>query len=408
MYQLLSVIISFSLIPILIKNKVKLSYTLLITAGVLGILSGIGLNAIVGSVLSLVKDSTSLETILTVFMVAILGGLMKHYGLLDKIVDTMVLVIRNKKNILMMVPALMGLLVIPGGAMLSAPFVNEIGEDLGLKPARRGAVNLIFRHLAMFVLPYSTAILVVLAALPQIDYPRFILYNLIFVAIIVFSGYFIFLRDIKVDKGPPVKNLGTNILKLLLYTSPIYMAVVLNAITGWPFYITLIGSVLIVYLLSHKRDFFKATFNSISWSTLLTIAGVLIIKDIILNMHGLLNVFNSMFDGSSGFVSILAIFFIASLFFGYITGNIVGGLAIVLPMLSQLDISENMLYIYTFFIYGSSFLGYYFSPLHLCQVFTLEIMGATTGELYFEYKRYAPTVLILFLISIFLLKTVLI
>lgn len=396
MYQLIAVIISFLLIPILIKKKVKLSYTLIITAGLLGILSGIGLNAIGNSVLSLVKDSTSLETILTVFMVAILGGLMKHYGLLDKIVDTMILLVRNKKNILMMVPALMGLLVIPGGAMLSAPFVNEIGQDLGLKPARRSAINLIFRHLAMFVLPYSTPILVVLAALPQIHYPRFILYNLIFVAIVVFSGYFIYLKDIKVDKGPPVKNLGTNIFKLALYTSPIYMAVVLNAISGWPFYITLIGSILIVYLLSDKKDFLRVSLDSISWSTLLSIAGVLIIKDMILSMDGLLGVFNS---------PTLAVFFIASLFFGYITGNITGALAIVLPMLSQLDIGENTLYLYTYFIYGASFLGYYFSPLHLCQVFTLEVMGSTTGELYGEYKKYVPTILILFLISIFVLRT---
>lgn len=406
MYQLLSVIISFLLIPILIRKKVKLSYTLLITAGVLGLLSGIGLNAIGSSISSLVRNNSSLETILTVLMVSVLGGLMKHYGILDKVVSTMVLVIRNKKNILMIVPALMGLLVIPGGAMLSAPFVNEIGEDLDIPAPRRAAVNLIFRHIAMFILPYSTAILVVLAAMPQIDYPRFILYNLIFVTIIIATGYVMFLKDIKVEKSPPVKNLFNNILKLMIYISPIYMSVIINMITGWPFYITLISSIIIVYFLSDKKNFFKITFDSISWTTLLTIAAVLIIKDMILNMEGLLAVFNSMFNGSNGFISMLIIFFISSIFFGFITGNIVGALAIVLPMVSQLDLTENMLYIYTFFVYGSSFLGYYFSPLHLCQVFTLDIMGVTTGELYKEYRVYAPTILILLIIAVFVLKMI--
>lgn len=404
MYQLISVIISFLLIPILIRKQCKLSYTLLITAGALGLLSGIGLNAIGNSILSVVRDTTSLETILTVLMVSVLGGLMKHYGILDKVVDTMVLVIRNKKNILMIVPALMGLLVIPGGAMLSAPFVNEIGADLEIPAPRRAAINLIFRHIALFILPYSTAILVVLAAMPQIDYPRLILYNLVFVAIIITTGYVQFLKGVKVEKSPPVKHLWHNILKLIIYTSPIYMAVVINGITGWPFYVTLIGSAIIVYFLSDKKHFLKITFDAISWSTLLTIASVLIIKDMILNMEGLLSVFNSMFNGSNGFVSMLAIFFLSALFFGYITGNIVGALAIVLPMVSQLDLSENMLYIYTYFVYGASFLGYYFSPLHLCQVFTLEVMGVTTGEVYKEYRMYAPTILILLIISVFVLR----
>ena len=406
MYQLIAVIISFMLIPILIRRSVKLSYTLLITAAVLGILSGIGPSAFLNSLLSLVRDSSSLETILTVTMVAILGGLMKHFSLLDRMVNTMVIIIRNKKVILMVVPALMGLLVIPGGAMLSAPFVNEIGEELDIPAPRLAAINLVFRHIAMFILPYSTAILIVLATIPQLDYPRFILYNLFFVAIVIIVGYHIFLRDVKTEKAPPAKNLLSNILKLIIYTSPIYITVIINAITGWPFYITLIASVLIVYILSDKKDFIKVLFRSINLPTILTVAAVLIIKDIILNMNDLLAIFNAMFAESSGLISTLMIFLIASLFFGYITGNIIGALAIVLPMVAQLGLSGDTLYLYTYFVYGASFLGYFFSPLHLCQVFTLQVMGVTTGEVYSQYKRYAPTVFLFFLGSVFILRVI--
>lgn len=408
MYQLLSVIVSFLLIPILIRRKIKLSHTLLISAGVLGLLSGLGINAIGKAVFSLVSDSSSLATILTVFMVAILGGTMKHYGLLDKIVNTMVLLVRNKKNILAIVPSLMGFLAIPGGAMLSAPFVNEIGDDLDLSPPRRGAINLVFRHIPMFILPYSGQILLVLATVPQIDYPRLILYNLIFVAIIIISGYIIFLKDVKVEKSPPIKDFWRNISKLLVYISPIYMAVIINLISGWPFYITLIASLILVYFLSDKKDFLKVVYGSINLDTILAIGAVLIIKDLILNMEGLLGVFNTMFSQSNSLISIFSIFFISSVFFGYITGNIMAPLAIVLPMLSQLDLGLDMLYVFVYFVYGASFLGYYFSPLHLCQVFTLDIMKVTTGQLYKEYRLYAPTILILFIVSAFILRFILV
>lgn len=408
MSQIISVIISFLLIPILIRKRVKLSYTLLIAALTLGLLSGVGINAVGSSVLSILRDNSSLTTILTVFMVAILGGIMKHYGLLDKIVNTMVLLIRNKKNILAIVPFLMGFLVIPGGAMLSAPFVNEIGEDLDVPGPRRAAINLIFRHLPMFILPYATQILLVLATVPQIDYPRLILNNLIFVIIIIISGYTIFLKDVKVQKSPPIKNFWGNLSKLLLYISPIYMAVIINLISGWPFYITLIGSVMIVYFISDKKDFLKVVYKSINWDTIITIAAVLIIKDLILNMEGLLEVFNNMFAESNSLFSMLLIFFISSVFFGLITGNIMGPLAIVLPMVAQLDLSLEMLYVLVYFVYGASFIGYYFSPLHLCQVFTLDIMRVTTGELYREYRVYGPVVLILFIASTFIMRLILV
>ena len=98
---------------------------LFITAGILGLLSGIGIDSIKEAVLSVFIDSSSLSTLLAVSMVTILSGLMKEYGILDKIVESMAAIIKNKKIILMIVPALIGMLIVPGGALLSAPFINN-------------------------------------------------------------------------------------------------------------------------------------------------------------------------------------------------------------------------------------------------------------------------------------------
>ena len=93
-------------------------------------------------------------------------------------------------------------------------------------------------------------------------------------------------------------------------------------------------------------------------------------------------------------------------FFGYITGNQTAALAIILPMISHLHL-DNMLYIYTYFAYGSTFMGYFFSPIHLCQAFTLEHMGVSTEELYKEYRLYMPTLLFILIISVFVFKLIL-
>jgi len=405
--QILPIIISFSIIPLLNRLKFNLSYTLLITAGILGIVSGIGFEAIMKAILIVFIDSTSQTTLLTIIMVSMLSGLMKHYKILYKIVDTVMLVIRNKKKILMIIPAMIGVLIVPGGALLSAPFVNNIGEEMKISPPRRAAINLVFRHMSLFILPYSTSLLIISATLPNISIFRLIVLNLFFVIPMVIVGYILYIKDIKLDKPLSKENKSKNLFKLAIFTSPIYICVIINAITGLPFYITLIVSIFIVYLLSDKKNFFKYAIRAINWNTILTVIAVLVMKEIILRMDNLLIVFNNLFYENSDQTSIMMIFFITSMFFGFTTGNQSTSLVILLPMISQLSVSIELVHIYTYFISISAFLGYFFSPIHLCQAFTLQVMDVSTIDLYKEYKFYAPITILILFCSMIILKLLL-
>lgn len=406
MYQLLVVIISFLLIPILIRKKVKLSYTLLIVAAVLAIFSNIGIESAISSVFYVFINPPSRSTVLTVMMISILGGLMGHYKVLEGIVGSLEKVIKNKKNILMIIPAFIGLLVIPGGALLSAPFINNLGEELKIIPPKRAAINLIFRHLAMYVMPFSTGLLIVASSFPDLSIGKIILYNILFLLLIVITGYFLFIKEIKVDIVSKRENLGRNLIKLGILTSPIYIPVIISLSTGLPFYITLLISIVVVYFLGNKEDFIKTLIKSISWHTILTMIAILIIKEIILNMDSLLEIFMTMFSNNDNILYTLLIFFVTSLFFGFITGNQGASLAIILPMISQLNVTNDMLYIYIYFAYISAFMGYYFSPLHLCQAFTVELMGVNTVDLYKEYKYYAPIMFVILIVTFFFLRMI--
>ena len=405
MYSIAMVIISFLFIPILIRLKFKLSHSLLITALILGILSGAGPLSLVDSIINVFKDSSSMSTILSVMMVSILGGLMKQYNLFDKIVSSMLKVINNKKAILMIIPSMIGLLVVPGGALLSAPFVNDIGKELNIPTSRRAAINLVFRHMAILLLPYSTSLLVISGSLPNIHIPTVLSLNLIFVIFMYGAGYFLYLKDIKVEKTMiNHKYLIKNILNLFFYTSPIYACVIIYSLTALPFYITLFASIILVYLIGDKKDFLKTIVNSFNLNTVLSVIAIFIIKGIIVNMEDLTEIFNQLFLQSQSLFSVMAIFLVTSFFFGFITGNQLSSLAIILPMISQLSLSNHDLNIYTFFAFASSFLGYYFSPLHLCQVFTLQHMEARTGELYKEYRFLLPFLLLVLITMFYILN----
>jgi len=406
MWQLIAVLIAFGAIPILTRFKVKLSYTLCITALILGLISGIGTGKLLSSMVGVFTQKASLNTVLTVMMVSILGGLMKKYGFLDNIVNHLQLLIRSKKNILMIVPAMIGLLAIPGGAMLSAPFVNDIGEELEINPPRRAAINLVFRHVFMSVLPYSTTLLFTIATFPNLSTITLVGINLLFSIVMLILGNIVYMKDVKSVKGEPRKDIGKNLLSLALYTSPIYMAVILNVILGWPFYITLIASVFIVYIIGDKKDFLKVTIESINWQTVLMIVAVMFMKNIILNMDQLLEIFRMLFAKTDSFFSTLVVLFISALFFGLITGNSMPSLAMVFPMIIQLNPSQEMLYIYIYFASAISFMGYYFSPLHLCQLFTIDIIGVSSADMYKEYRPYIVLLVIALFITTYGLKLI--
>ena len=403
MYQLIAAIVSFLFIPILFKFKIKLSKTLFITAAILGLTSGIGIDNLKDTILGVFLDSSSLSTVLAVSMVTILGGLMKQYKILDKIVESMTAVISNKKIILMIIPALIGMLIVPGGALLSAPFINNLGEEMDIRASRRAAINLVFRHISMFVLPYSTSLLIISGSMPELNISKVILFNLMYVIPMIVIGYFMFIKDIKYEKEESDnKDKGKNLLALLAYTSPIYICVILNILTGLPFYITLIASVALVFLIGDKKDFPMHLVKSLNINTVSTVIAIFIIKGIIIRMDELLLIFNNSFAQSSSIFTIMIVFFISSFLFGFITGSQQAAMAILLPMIFALQVSEQMIYVYIYYAFACAFLGYFFSPIHLCQAFTVEHMGTTTKELYKEYK-YFPLALVVVLIISFLI-----
>ncbi|OPL09605.1 MAG: hypothetical protein AVO33_06230 [delta proteobacterium ML8_F1] len=394
MDQLLKTFLAFMLIPLLLRFKVKLSHTIALTAAVLILLSGIDFATLAAIVKGLLVNIPSRDTIFTVLMVSVVGGAMKHYGLLGKIIDAMISVVPSKKAVMMMIPSLIGTLAIPGGAVLSAPFVDDLGRDLNMAPSHRAAVNLIFRHVTMLLFPFSSTMLFVKSAMPEVNIYLLIFYNLVFLMLILPIAYWLYLKKVPAEKPPHREGLARELRELLAYSAPIYIPVLLNALVGLPFYLGLLLSTLLIFFQSDHQKFFKVLRDSANWHTVLIIVSVLLIKDVILEMDRLLGVFDAFFLFTSNIVLIFMLFMVTSLFFGMITGNITTPMAVTFPMLTQLTLSMGLgvseIHIFAYFITISAFLGYYFSPLHLCQTFTLEVMKVSTGQL---YKTYIPYVI---------------
>ena len=148
---------------------------------------------------------------------------------------------------------------------------------------------------------------------------------------------------------------------------------------------------IILYFLGPKKGFVKLMFKSINFNLILCMVAIFFVQETILSLEELIGIFSAMFH--SGVYSLLAIIF-AALFFGSITGLMISSLGVVLPLVASLGLSGNEVLPYVYFVFCSAYCGYFFSPLHMCQILTNNYIGVKTGDLWIEY-RY----LILFLIA---------
>lgn len=397
MRQIFAVIIGFAFIPIFTKRKLPIAYSIIGSAFIMILVSGLGLNSILEIFSSTLLDPNKIAQYLTVVEIGALGVLLKKYGFIELIIDKLNKVVSNKKLQLMFVPALIGLLTVPGGAIISAPFIDRIGEDLNVEKSKRAVINLVYRHISMHIMPYANGLLLVALLLPQVNVYNVIGLNFIFVFLYVTIGYFTYIKDIKYEKTEIVKgNKGDNILQLAIYTSPIYFAVILNIVFKVPFFIGVLGNILLVYLLRPRKSIIKDFIKGINLNVFLTIMGVYLIQGTIGNFPEFNKMLESLLSNPN---TLIASMIGISAIFGLATGFQPAALGVIIPVIGSMAISLSRMTVLAHIAFVWSFVGYFFSPLHLCQLFTVEYMKVKNSQVYKTYLRFIVILVIALLIE---------
>lgn len=402
MRQFIAILVAFLFMPVLMKvlpritkRKIGFGPILLITGVLLAVFAGLPAAVLAGSFTGIFTNFSTVQILIAILLVGVLGNLLKQYGFLNRLVTALETLIPNKKAMIMVLPATIGILSVPGGAHLSAPFVDEIGKDLSLPPERRVVVNLSFRHISMFLLPFTTNMLFIPTVVPDINIYHLIFLNAAFVVCMQTVSYFAYLKSAKAPKSTTTGSRWGAVKSLLVNLSPIYMVLVFNAMLHLPMYIAVLLCIVLVFFLcgKDKSQFLSHTIKGINLSTLFMLIGVYFIQNLVKNLDQVMAGVTYMFQNSSG-ISVLLVVSGASLLFGLSTGLSPVPLGIILPLVSALPMDPTAKLIYTFFVFVWSFLGYYYSPLHLCQLLTIQYVGCQSGPVYKEHLKAAPFLMI--------------
>jgi uncharacterized protein len=154
-----------------------------------------------------------------IFLVIWLSSQMAKAGIMKELVVT----IKSRlsvKGAIAVLPAIIGLLPMPGGAIFSAPLVDDCDENSIIEPVLKTKINYWFRHIWEYTWPLYPG-LILTSDIANLPIWQLFLLGLPMTAAAVLTGYFFLLRGVKNQKIKYEKS-GTNIFKLL---SPIIVIV---------------------------------------------------------------------------------------------------------------------------------------------------------------------------------------
>ncbi|MGV9197280.1 MAG: DUF401 family protein [Promethearchaeia archaeon] len=368
--------ISFLLVIgfILILSKKELSIVLTIAAVIFALLAQVNL---ISASLNVILDLSIIVLIIAVTLIPILGGLMEKSGLMLELVKKMKV---SKKASLMVSPAFFGMLPLAGGALMSAPLIDQIEPNL--EPRLKVGINVWFRHVFTLIYPLSPALIVasVLSGISLYVLVVGLLFPFIFLILV---GYFFMVRDVRskeLENDRDLIRVFRNFIPLIIAPIFDFLGRILFPINVPELYL-LIGLIIsvILTLKMTKMNFFhikKIAEEMKLWRFPLLIFGMFLFLEIFIN-SGVPDIIGAL---NLSFILFICIGFL----FGYATGRIQVPLSILIPIFLIQYTLHNMPLFEFIFLYCAIFLGYIITPIHPCVSYSINYLES-------DYKNSLKT-----------------
>ncbi|HOP40713.1 MAG TPA: DUF401 family protein [Geobacteraceae bacterium] len=325
----------------------------------------------------------SLEMTGTLVLTMVLENILRKTETLKRMVVSLSRFVPDLRLVAAAMPAVIGLLPSPGGAVFSAPMVNEASAGLDVSPERKAFINYWFRHIWEYVSPLYPGIILG-AGIAQVTYRELALVNAPFAVSVVGWGFlFCFSGVTQSEKmsDPRTEGKGRAFAGFCKAFFPIFLIMVLVVVAGVS-PVPAIGAVILSLFLVHRyslRRILGTLRESISIRMLLVVAGILVFQET-LRVSGALAGISAFFAASGLPVAFIVV--MLPFVTGVMTGLTIAYVGITFPLLLPLIAGESSFSGLLALAFGSGFAGVMLSPLHLCLVLTREYFNADFAAVY--------------------------
>lgn len=402
---ILRLLFVFVLVLIAIKKRLSLGNAFLLGAVFLGVMFGLNPAVMFKAILASIIHPKTLSLALIVSLILVLSHSMELAGQMQRLLSRFQGLIISQRLNLVVFPALIGLLPMPGGAIFSAPMVKNLGEHLRLSDDQLTFINYWFRHIWEYWWPLYPGVLLTIT-LANLDLWIFILFLFPLTFVAVYSGY-LRLRGFGVKtydrKNKPGKDRRSPIVPFIKELEPILIVIFFGLGMGTLFSFTFsshdlfmsiakeIGLILALVIaigrVWHKNKLSKAQrWQILSNRQLLNmvymVASILVFKGILEHNQAIEAISNDLLRWH---IPLMLITVVLPLLVGCVAGITIAFVGAAFPILIALIQSFGEVhYMVAYMMLGlvSGFVGVLISPMHLCLLLSNEYFGSNLGQVY--------------------------
>ena len=390
-------IMVFILVLICIRKKLSLGNAFIIGALFLSVLFGLKPLAMLKSMVASIIDPKTLSIAGIVSLILILSNSMEMAGQMQRLLDRFRGLVSSPRLNLAILPALIGLLPMPGGAAFSAPMVKELGTQSRLSGAQLSFVNYWFRHIWEHWWPLYPGVLLT-TVITDLSLPFIMLLMFPFTVIAVWLGYRA-LKNSKLSREVNPRSQPSPLKPFLKELVPIIIAIVPGLAMGVIFSTVFptfpiskqLGLILALCMAIGWVWYDNSTSRNRIWSTLLNprllkmvymIAAILIFKGILANSNAAVAVGQELVLMRVPLVLIvIALPFLVGVTSGIVIAFVGSTLPILIPLIHSFG-ETAFLPAYVMLILAGGFTGILLSPLHLCFLLSNEHFDVSMGSVY--------------------------
>ena len=391
---LVKVGLAFVLILILNRVKLHLSWCLFAGAAALGLMMGLPAHKIFLTLGESILETQTLTLALLVALILVMSRLMSDSGHLDRIVSAFTHVTRSVKVVNVVMPALIGLLPMPGGALFSAPMVETASRKANLNPELKTVINYWFRHIWEYWWPLYPGVVLAVSLL-GIEAWKFMLFQFPLTLINLGAGT-LFLLGL-VPSGTPSQpdrkggwaDFRREVRPITLIVLAVPAVSLFKLITGLPLpplTAVFAGLGLCLALVIRQNhisaaQFSRAVFNKSLPPMILLVLAIMAFKGVLMESRAVTHI---QIEMTRYGIPPLLIMLLMPFLSGFITGIAVGfvgaSFPLVVPLLAQksgLDFMSHASLAYAF-----GYMGIILSPVHLCLLVTKDYFSASLLKSY--------------------------
>ena len=378
MQSVVVILLTLSTVVILLHRRVEIGNAMLAGSFLLQLLTWSAPELFLGATMKTLQHINTWEILGALFFVMCLEFQLRTSGLLDEVMAAARARLISDKFLLAGMPAFLGFLPSLGGALFSAPMVENASRRYEMTPEDKTTVNYWFRHVWEFINPIMPGLLL-FSQITQFPLSTLMLEMAPFTVAATIIGWIFCLMRLREktdatdfdgengsDEKLEIKRKGLHAVALtagpILFNIFLVMALKLPASVAMASVVGLMAIILRQDISNIKKMLIHGLDRKLLWG----IGSVLLFQQVLLDTGALTGVVAML---RSSQISPLIIAGVLTFVTGMLTGTSGGFVAVSMPVVVALAPGEIAAAVVGFVV-GTA--GQMLSPMHLCILVTVE------------------------------------